>query len=197
MEDNTISQQVIRRVLTMVDEEFAAISVGELARLFETDRYKLSRQFKTQTGMTLEEFLYKEKMTRAALLLLAYKNITVKKVAEKIGFCSPDYFIRKFRQFFGVVPGKYSEFKAKRSGIRDRRNGDNDRRQRVVKTSIPGTGDRRTGPKNRRKRNSYHNDQINPHSLPERGLEVMESKKGNPCEKCYFRLFALNFDDLK
>ena len=82
MEDNTISQQVIRHVLTMVDEEFAAISVGKLAQLFEMDRYKLSRRFKNQTGMTLEEFLYKEKMTRAALLLLAYRDITVKKVAE-------------------------------------------------------------------------------------------------------------------
>ena len=82
MEDNTISQQVIRHVLTMVDEEFAGLSVGKLAQLFEMDRYKLSRQFKSQTGMTLEEFLYKEKMTRAALLLLAYRDITVKKVAE-------------------------------------------------------------------------------------------------------------------
>lgn len=188
----------------MVDEEFAAISVGELARLFETDRYKLSRQFKTQTGMTLEEFLYKEKMTRAALLLLAYKNITVKKVAERIGFCSPDYFIRKFRQFFGVVPGKYSEFKAKRSGIRDRRNGIHDRRQKMLECKIPGTGDRRTGPKDRRrgaddrrKRNPNHNDNINTNPLPERVLEVMDGKKGNPCENCYFRLFALNFDDLK
>ncbi|MGD2093163.1 MAG: AraC family transcriptional regulator [Candidatus Aminicenantes bacterium] len=197
MDDKPMVERIIKYVLTMVDEEFAGLSVGKLAQWFEMDRFKLSREFKNHTGMTLEEFLYKEKMTRAALLLLAYKNITVKKVAEKIGFCSKDYFIRKFRQFFGVVPGKYSEFKAKRSEIRDRCNGDKDRRQKIVKASIPETGDRRTGPKDRRKRNPNHNDNINTNPLPERVLDVMNGKKGNPCEKCYFRLFALNFDDLK
>lgn len=204
MEDKTISQKVIRHVLTMVDEEFAVISVGELARLFEMDRYKLSRQFKSQTGMTLEEFLYKERMTRAALLLLAYKDITVKKVAEKMGFCSPDYFIRKFKQFYGVVPGKYSEFKAKRPGITDRRKEDKDRRQKMVESKIPETGDRRKGSKNRRQGakdrrtlSSNHNDHVNSNMVPERMLEIKDRKKGNPCENCYFRKFVLNFDDLK
>lgn len=204
MEEKTMSNQVIRSVLTMPDEEFAAISVGKLARLFEMDRYKLSRQFKSQTGMTLEEFLYKEKMTRAALLLLAYRDITVKKVAERIGFCSPDYFIRKFRQFYGVVPGKYSEFKAKRPGIKDRRKGVKDRRQKMVENKIPETGDRRKGlkdrrhgTKDRRKLGPNHNDNINPHPLPERVLEVIDGKKGNSCDNCYFKKFALNFDDLK
>ena len=135
MDDKPMVERIIQYVLTMADEEFAGLSVGKLAQLFEMDRYKISRQFKSQTGMTLEEFLYKEKMTRAALLLLAYRDITVKKVAERIGFCSPDYFIRKFRQFYGVVPGKYSEFKAKRSGIRDRRQGVIDRRQKMVNSS--------------------------------------------------------------
>jgi AraC-like DNA-binding protein len=204
MEDKTISQQVIRHVLTMQDEEFAELSVGELARLFEMDRYKLSRQFKSQTGMTLEEFLYKEKMTRAAFLLLAYRDITVKKVAERIGFCSQDYFVRKFRQFYGVVPGKYSEFKAKHPGIRDRRKEVKDRRQKMVKSKIPGTGDRRIGPKDRRqgekdrrKENSSHNDHVKPNMLPEGVVESKDGKKGIPCENCYFRKFALNFDDLK
>lgn len=197
MEEKEISNQVIRHVLTMVDKEFAAISVGKLAQLFEMDRYKLSRQFKSQTGMTLEEFLYKEKMTRAALLLLAYKDINVKKVAERIGFCSPDYFIRKFRQFYGVVPGKYSEFKAKCPGIRDRRKGIKDRRQKMVESNIPGTGDLRQGPNDRRKPSSNHNHHVNPNPLSGGGPDVKDGKKGNSCQDCYFRKFALNFDDLK
>ncbi|MCK5094834.1 MAG: helix-turn-helix transcriptional regulator [Spirochaetes bacterium] len=197
MEEKTISNQVIRRVLTVPDEEFAVLSVGKLAQWFEMDRYKLSRQFKRHAGMTLEEFLYKERMTRAALLLLAYRDITVKDVSEKIGFCSSDYFIRKFRQFYGIVPGKYREFKTKSSGIGDQWKGVKDRRQRVDKSKIPRTGERRKGPKNRKKLNPYHNDHVNPNMLPQRVLEVIDGKKGNPCEKCYFRLFALNFDDLK
>jgi AraC-like DNA-binding protein len=175
MDDKTISQQVIRCVLTMPDDEFAVLSVGELARLFEMDRYKLSRHFKSQTGITLEEFLYKEKMTRAVFLLLTYRDITVKKVAERIGFCSQDYFVRKFRQFYGVVPGKYSEFKA----------------------GCPGVKDRCKEVKDRGQQNSSYNDHANPNMLPGGVLEAKDGKKGIPCENCYFRKFALNFDDLK
>ena len=118
-------------------------------------------------------------------------------MAERIGFCSPDYFIRKFRQFYGVVPGKYSEFKAKRPGIRDRRKEIKDRRQKMVESNIPGTGDLRQGPGDRRKMSPDHNHHVNPNMVPEGVPEVKDGKKGNSCENCYFRKFALNFDDLK
>jgi AraC-like DNA-binding protein len=93
------------------DEEFAEFSVGTLAHSFNIDRFKLLRLFKKQTNMTLEHFLYKEKMARAAYLLKAYHNITIKQIAEKMGFCTCDYFIQKFKEYYGVVPSKYREFK--------------------------------------------------------------------------------------
>ena len=62
--------------------------------------------------MTLEHFIYKEKMSRAAFLLKTHDGIKVKEVSELIGFCTCDYFIRKFKEFYGILPGKYKEFKA-------------------------------------------------------------------------------------
>jgi methylphosphotriester-DNA--protein-cysteine methyltransferase len=66
-------------VLTISDRELAALSVARLARILEVDRFKLTRQFKRQKQMTLVCFLFKEKMTRVALLLIG-KNIAVKDV---------------------------------------------------------------------------------------------------------------------
>jgi AraC family transcriptional regulator len=111
MENKNVSDLVIRHVMTVTDKEFADLSVGTLAYSFKIDRYKLSRQFKRQTAMTLEDFLLKEKMTRSAFLLKAQREITVKEVSQRIGFCTSDYFIRKFRKFFGIAPGRYKEFK--------------------------------------------------------------------------------------
>jgi len=111
MENKNVSDQVIRHVMTVTDKEFADLSVGRLAYSFKIDRYKLSRQFKRQTAMTLEDFLLKEKMTRSAFLLKAYRDITVKEVSQRIGFCTSDYFIRKFRKYYGIAPGRYKEFK--------------------------------------------------------------------------------------
>ncbi|UCH93510.1 MAG: helix-turn-helix transcriptional regulator [Candidatus Aminicenantes bacterium] len=109
-----VYDQVAAHVMSVSDEEFANLSVAGLAYSFKINRYKLSRQFKRQTDMTLEEFLFKEKMARAAFLLKTFDQITVKEVSQRIGFCTCDYFIRKFRQYYGVAPGRYKEFKIKK-----------------------------------------------------------------------------------
>ena len=116
MEKQKVSDRVLKHVMTVTDREFADLSVSVLANLFHIERCKLSRLFKRQTDITLEDFLFKEKMTRAAFLLKSHGDITVKEVAERIGFCTCDYFIRKFRKHFGVVPGRYRSFKTSAPG---------------------------------------------------------------------------------
>ena len=120
MEDKPIADKVIRFVLSMPDEEFCRISVRKLSQLLKVDRFKLLREFKHQVAMTLEEFLFKERMGRAAYLLLCYRDISIKEVAEKMGFCTCDYFVRVFRQHYGVVPVKYRQYKTMRSGVGER-----------------------------------------------------------------------------
>lgn len=112
-EKKKVSYQLVEYVMKATDEEFAEFSVGTLAHSLNIDRFKLLRLFKKQTNMTLEHFLYKEKMARAAYLLKAYRNITIKQIAKKIGFCTCDYFIQKFKEYYGVAPSKYREYKNK------------------------------------------------------------------------------------
>ena len=113
MENKDIFDQVLQYVMTVTDEEFADLSVGTLAHSFNVERSKLSRHFKRQTGLTLEDFLFKEKMGRAAYLLKAQVPITVKEVSRRVGFCTSDYFIRRFREYYGIVPGRYRELKTR------------------------------------------------------------------------------------
>jgi len=202
MDDKLMAERVIKYVLTMSDEELSALSICKLARELDIDRFKLSREFKRLTDMGLEDFLFKEKMTRAALMLMAYQDITIKEVAERMGFCTCDYFIRKFRQFYGTVPGKYKEYKTPRSGIEDRRRGLKNRRQKNNKNNIPNKGDRRTGQEDRRSgrkdRRKQHNDLHDSNQDP--GMKTEKGQKGEnaeSCYNCYFRKFVLNFDDLK
>jgi two-component system response regulator YesN len=113
MGNKDIFDQVLQYIMTVTDEEFADLSVGTLAHSFNVERSKLTRQFKSRTGMTLEDFLFKEKMARAAFLLKAQGAITVKEVSRRIGFCTSDYFIRRFREYYGIVPGRYRELKTR------------------------------------------------------------------------------------
>jgi AraC-like DNA-binding protein len=117
--DNNVYNRVVEHVMSVTDEEFADLSVAVLAYSLKINRFKLSRQFKSQSDMTVEEFLFKEKMARAAFLLKTFEDITVKEVSRRIGFCTCDYFIRKFKQYYGVAPGRYKEFKPPRPLIGD------------------------------------------------------------------------------
>jgi AraC-like DNA-binding protein len=98
--------------MSISDEGFADLSVAVLANSLKIDRFKLSRHFRSQSDMTLEEFLFKEKMARAAFLLKTFGDITVKEVSRRFGFCTCDYFIRKFKQYYGVPPGRYKDIKS-------------------------------------------------------------------------------------
>jgi AraC-like DNA-binding protein len=143
MSHTNLAEEVVQYVLTAPDDVFAGLNVSKLAIHFEVDRFKLSRQFKKYKNMTLESFLTREKMFRARIMLIAIKDISVKDVSERIGFCTCDYFIRVFRDFFGVVPGRFKQYKTKRSSIGDRRRNGSNRRKRNLKSQIPPEGDRR------------------------------------------------------
>jgi AraC-like DNA-binding protein len=175
MTDKEISEQVVQYVLTMPDEELAALSVAKLSRMAGVDRFKLTRQFKRQKDMTLECFIFREKMIRAAFLLMV-DRMAVGEVSERMGFSTSDYFIRKFRGFYGVVPGKFRELRTQRSGQKDRRSGIGERRDKHDRDGIPDGEDRRKGTKDRRtgvrdRRNWDSDWGRNSNGVPNRGHE--------------------------
>lgn len=138
--DNNVYNRVVEHVMSVTDEEFANLSVEVLAYSLNINRFKLSRQFKRQSDMTLEEFLFKEKMARAAFLLKTFEDITVKEVSRRIGFCTCDYFIRKFKQYFGVAPGRYKEFKIMSNGIGEQKSVCKGPRKLIPNRKTPETG---------------------------------------------------------
>ena len=130
VEEETLSDRVIKFITTQEDEDFVGLSVSSLARKFKIDRSKLSRTFKAEKNMTLEFCLMQEKMFRCAFILMSDRDITVKEVSELMGFCTCDYFIQVFKKYFGIVPGQYKEYKTRWSG-KNRRSEEIDRRKRT------------------------------------------------------------------
>ena len=145
----SLTEDVVMFIMTCRDEELAVLTVSEIAQRFDIDRFKLTRQFKNSKNTTLEFFINREKMIRSAFLLSSNKNMTVEVIAKRMGFCTSSYFSQVFEKFFGIGPGKYRAYRRLRSGIKDRRTGPENRRQRPGKStsSLP---ERRKGPVNRR-----------------------------------------------
>ena len=149
MKEETLSDRVIKFIMTLDDEAFASLTVTALAQEFNISRFKLLRTFKAEKRMTLEFYLLQEKMSRCAFLLMSDGDITVKKVAKHMGFCTCDYFIQVFKKYFGLLPGQYKEYKTRRSG-ENRRSEAVDRRKNPGE-GIPESSDRRKEARDRRK----------------------------------------------
>lgn len=113
-----LAKQTIEIVLNYSDEELANAKVARLAELLGCNRSHLSRIFKEQTGSSLEEYILRVKMLRAEKLLLKDREnkLTVTEISERMGFCRLDYFIKVFRNFFGLSPAAYRDFHWKKNG---------------------------------------------------------------------------------
>ena len=107
MKKNNFSDRVIEYVLKCKDEELAGLSVAKVAKIFKVSESYMLRKFKTEKYFTLGKYLFRERMFRAANLLLENRDLTVKSLAERIGFLDYDYFIRIFKNYYGITPSRY------------------------------------------------------------------------------------------
>ncbi len=79
--------------------------VSELAREMHMSRSNLHRRIKSTTGASVSQYLRMARLNEA-LALLKEGSLTVSEVAFQVGFGSPAYFTKCFRDHFGFPPGK-------------------------------------------------------------------------------------------
>ncbi|MBQ3861741.1 MAG: helix-turn-helix domain-containing protein [Clostridia bacterium] len=84
------------------------IRTEELAALTGYSPYYLTEKFSRETGMTLANYIRYAKVERAKILLETTK-MSVREIAEALGFNTTNYFIAVFRETTGYSPGKYQK----------------------------------------------------------------------------------------
>ncbi|MCI0470648.1 MAG: helix-turn-helix transcriptional regulator [Candidatus Aminicenantes bacterium] len=170
MKKKRLSERAADTITRCNPVEFATLSVTILAKKLGVTIPHLSRAFKNDRGYTLKEYLVRGKIARSQFLLLNNQKLKVKEAAALLHFCSTDYFIKVFRRYIGMPPGKYREMYSsasnsgeiyrgseKRIVINDRRIGPKDRRKENIPVNIErrnfffNGGDRRIGPADRRR----------------------------------------------
>jgi len=87
------------------------LAVAELASLSGLSRAYFSRQFAASAGMPPAEFVLRERMRRAAQLLIGGEIASIKEVAVSAGFEDANYFSKVFRRVYGASPSQYREQK--------------------------------------------------------------------------------------
>lgn len=84
----------------------ANLSREEMCRMCDVSESTLRRLFKTYMGKSIYEFTKDTKMLYAAHLLTT-TNISISEIGYQLGYESPSYFTKTFRDVFGISPQEY------------------------------------------------------------------------------------------
>ena len=78
----------------------------ELGRLFGYHPFYLNRLFLLHAGTTMHRYQADCRMKRACSMLTSTR-LSVREIADSLGFASPAYFSEAFRRQHGVTPGEF------------------------------------------------------------------------------------------
>ena len=122
--DRMLSEQnAITRTIEYITRNLGSkLDVDILARVSGLSRAHFSRSFSAMTGLPPAEYVHQQRMRRAARLLVAQREMSVKEVALRCGIGEDNYFSKVFRKTFGVSPtefrttGMYASLTSQRDG---------------------------------------------------------------------------------
>jgi DNA-binding response OmpR family regulator len=105
--ENQIENAFIARFKKVVEEQMGNnnISVEDLAARMGLSRVQLYRKVKALTGNTPIDLLRKARLAQAQKLL-QQSSLSVSEIAYQVGFASPSYFSKCYKDEFGIVPGE-------------------------------------------------------------------------------------------
>jgi AraC-like DNA-binding protein/ligand-binding sensor protein len=100
--------KIVQAVSQLVEERGAAqITIQQLAQAVHLSCGHLSRVFRQTTGMTLEQFLIRQRVEMAKRSLLD-PRFNVAEVADRCGFCNPAYFASVFKRYVKCTPREFA-----------------------------------------------------------------------------------------
>lgn len=96
----------VGRALAYLDRNLAlGVSTQETANALHVNKHYLCHVFKNKTGMTLSEYLLDKRLTLANELL-SDPSLSIFDISTRVGFSSESYFINRYKQKYGIPPGK-------------------------------------------------------------------------------------------
>jgi AraC-like DNA-binding protein len=105
-EDGDTDSNFLDRLRQLVQEQMTDSDFGveSLASDMSLSRVQLYRKVKALTGRTPVDIIRLSRLNRAKVLL-AQGSKNISEVAYDVGFSSPSYFTKCFKDEFGMLPG--------------------------------------------------------------------------------------------
>lgn len=107
---NRLDKKFLSKITQIVEQNIGNedISVDELGQKLGMSRVHLYRKIKKLTDMSVSEFVTSVKL-RKSLELLRNSGKTISEIAYEVGFSSPSYYTRCFKDQFKMSPSEYMQ----------------------------------------------------------------------------------------
>lgn len=104
IEESELYTRSIRQAITYIDEHYANdVSLKEVADLVHLNPSYLSTLFRDELNLSFTDYLTKVRIQRAKQLLLT-TDLHVTEIAESVGYNTPRYFNKVFKDNVGLTP---------------------------------------------------------------------------------------------
>jgi len=106
-DESSIDQVFLKKLHCIVEDNLKDehFGVNEVAQKIGLSRSQIHRKLKILTKQSVSQFI-REIRLQKAMDLLQQNVATVSEIAFKVGFGSPTYFNKCFRDFYGITPGE-------------------------------------------------------------------------------------------
>ena len=97
----------LRKITEIIEENISneQFGVSELADRIGMSRSNLLRKVKSSTNLSVSQFINQVRLKKA-MEMLKDSSLRVSEISYQVGFSSPSYFIKCFRDHYGYPPGE-------------------------------------------------------------------------------------------
>ena len=101
----------MQKAIEIIEGDLSNTSFGvnELYVSMQMSKSNFYRKLKTITDLSPNELIRFIRLRKSTQLLIA-PDLSVNEIAYEVGFNTPSYFTRCFKQQFGIAPSEYKEY---------------------------------------------------------------------------------------
>ena len=100
-------ENLLQKILEFLEQDFSrTIKLNDLCTALKMSPSTLTRFTKRHLGFTPMQYRARRKLERATYYLYM-KEMTIKEIAYRLGYCNPFFFSKEFKRFSGLSPIAY------------------------------------------------------------------------------------------
>ena len=102
------SQKILADVINVINQNLSKedLCVQDIADELALSRSKLYRKIKELTGKSANEMIRKMRLEKSKEFLII-TDMTIGEICYKVGFSSPSYYTKRFKEHTGLIPKEY------------------------------------------------------------------------------------------